>query len=84
MTIEETSAAERLALFGRAFALTPREPSWSDCSPLARTPGRWRVRWHVSEHTVQDHLKSIFTKTGARDRVTVLARALGTGRAPGR
>ena len=28
----------------------------------------------LSEHTVQDHLKSIFTKTGAHDRVTVLLR----------
>jgi DNA-binding NarL/FixJ family response regulator len=32
----------------------------------------------LSEHTIQDHLKSIFTKTGARDRVTLLSRALGT------
>jgi DNA-binding NarL/FixJ family response regulator len=38
----------------------------------------------LSEHTVQDHLKSIFTKTSARDRVTVLSRALGTGRGPNR
>jgi DNA-binding NarL/FixJ family response regulator len=34
----------------------------------------------VSELTVQDHLKSIFGKTGAHDRVTVLSRALGTRR----
>ena len=34
----------------------------------------------LSEHTIQDHLKSIFAKTGARDRVTVLSRALGTRR----
>jgi Bacterial regulatory proteins, luxR family len=26
----------------------------------------------LSEHTIQDHLKSIFAKTGAQDRVTVL------------
>jgi DNA-binding NarL/FixJ family response regulator len=34
----------------------------------------------LSELTVQDHLKSIFAKTGARDRVTLLSRALGTRR----
>jgi DNA-binding CsgD family transcriptional regulator len=34
----------------------------------------------LSEHTVTDHLRSIFAKTGARDRVTVLSRALGTKR----
>jgi DNA-binding NarL/FixJ family response regulator len=32
----------------------------------------------LSEHTIQDHLKSIFAKTAAHDRVTVLSRALGT------
>jgi DNA-binding CsgD family transcriptional regulator len=35
-------------------------------------------RMSLSEHTVRDHLKSIFAKTGARDRITVLSRALGT------
>jgi hypothetical protein len=32
----------------------------------------------LSEHTVQDHLKSIFAKTESRDRITLLSRALGT------
>jgi DNA-binding CsgD family transcriptional regulator len=32
----------------------------------------------VSEHTVQDHLKSIFAKTATRNRRTLLAPALGT------
>jgi DNA-binding CsgD family transcriptional regulator len=45
----------------------------SDTRAMAR-------RMSLSEHTVQDHLKSIFTKTGAHDRVTVLPRALGTRR----
>ncbi len=36
----------------------------------------------LSELTVQDHLKSIFDKTGARDRITLLSRALGTKRSP--
>jgi DNA-binding CsgD family transcriptional regulator len=80
VTIEEASAAERLDLFGRAFGLTPREyellsllATGSDTRVMAR-------QMSLSVHTIQDHLKSIFTKTGARDRVTVLSRALGTRR----
>jgi DNA-binding NarL/FixJ family response regulator len=80
VTIEEASAADRLDLFGRAFALSTREQellsllaTGSDTRAMARLMS-------LSEHTVQDHLKSIFTKTGAHDRVTVLSRALGTRR----
>ncbi|HEU5416598.1 MAG TPA: LuxR C-terminal-related transcriptional regulator [Streptosporangiaceae bacterium] len=84
VTIEEASAAERLEIFGRAWGLTARErellgvlAAGGDTRAIARQLG-------LSEHTVQDHLKAIFSKTGARDRVTVLSRALGTrGRAGG-
>ena len=33
----------------------------------------------LSQHTVQDHLKSIFAKTSVHNRRTLLARVLGTG-----
>jgi DNA-binding CsgD family transcriptional regulator len=80
VTIEETSAADRLDLFGRAFGLTARE---HELLGLLATGGDTRAmarQMSLSEHTVQDHLKSIFTKTGARDRVSVLSRSLGTRR----
>ena len=80
VTIEEASAADRLDLFGRAYGLTARErellgllATGSDTRTLAR-------QMSLSEHTVTDHLKSVFAKTGARDRITVLSRALGTRR----
>lgn len=78
VTIEETSAAGRLELFARAFGLTGRETEL--LSLLATGSGTRAMgrQMSLSEHTVQDHLKSIFAKTGARDRVTVLSRALGT------
>ncbi len=63
-------------MFARAYGLTGREQellgllaTGSDTRAMAR-------QMALSEHTIQDHLKSIFTKTG--DRVTVLSRALGT------
>jgi len=78
VTIEEASAADRLDLFGRAFGFTSRERELlsllavgSDTRALAR-------QMSLSEHTVQDHLKSIFVETDSRDRITLLSRALGT------
>ena len=78
VTVEEASASERIELFGRAFGLTAREyellgrlGTGDDTRSMAR-------EMSLSEHTIQDHIKSIFAKTGARDRVTVLSRALGT------
>jgi DNA-binding CsgD family transcriptional regulator len=74
------ASSERLDLFSRSFGLTVREhellgllATGSDTRAMAR-------QMSLSEHTIQDHLKSIFAKTGARDRVTVLSRALGTRR----
>lgn len=82
VTIEEASATERMDLFARAVGLTAREHEllgWlatgSDTRAMAR-------QMSLSEHTIQDHLKSIFTKTGSRDRVAVLSRALGTKGGP--
>lgn len=80
VTIEEASAADRVDLFSRASGLTAREhellgllATGSDTRAMAR-------QMALSEHTVNDHLKSIFAKTGARDRITLLSRALGTRR----
>lgn len=78
VTIEETSPVDRLEVFSRAAALTTRETELlvhlargSDTRDLAG-------RMFLSEHTVQDHLKSIFAKTSAHSRRTLLSRALGT------
>lgn len=77
VSIEPATAHDRVLVFARACGLTPRETqllhhlvTGADTRDLAR-------HMFVSENTVQDHLKSIFTKTATRTRRTLLARALG-------
>ena len=82
VTIEATSAAERLELFARTFGLTPREDELLGLLAIGGDTRAIARQMAVSELTVQDHLKSIFGKTGVHDRITVLSRALGTRRGP--
>jgi DNA-binding CsgD family transcriptional regulator len=77
VTIEETSPVDRLEIFTRAFGLSGRESelmtllaTGSDTRDLAR-------RMFLTEHTIQDHLKSIFSKTSSHNRRTLLSRAVG-------
>jgi DNA-binding CsgD family transcriptional regulator len=77
VTIELTAPLERLEVFGRASALSAREMTLllhlingSDTRTMA-------AEMFVSENTVQDHLKSIFRKTGASSRRVLLAWAAG-------
>lgn len=78
VSIEPSTASERVSLFARACGLTRRETELlqhlaggADTREVAR-------QMFVSENTVQDHLKSIFDKSRARSRRALLARALGT------
>jgi DNA-binding CsgD family transcriptional regulator len=78
VTMERTSPTERLSVFRRALGLTAREgellthlAAGHDTKDLARI-------LTVSEHTVQDHLKAIFAKTGAHSRGALLSRVTGT------
>jgi DNA-binding NarL/FixJ family response regulator len=77
VTIEASTPVERMTLFGRACGLSVRElelfehlVGGSDTRGIAQ-------QMFVSENTVQDHLKSIFTKTGTSNRRTLLARTVG-------
>jgi DNA-binding NarL/FixJ family response regulator len=77
VTIEASTPAERMTLFGRACGLSARELELferliggSDTRGIAQ-------QMFLSENTVQDHLKSIFTKTGTSNRRTLLARTVG-------
>ena len=77
VTIEQTSPADRVALFARSFAFSARESELvghlsqgADTAEIAR-------KMFLSEHTVQDHLKSIFAKTSTHSRRALLSLALG-------
>ena len=78
VSIETTSPGGRVSLFARASGLSSREAellghlvAGADTRDMARL-------MFLSEHTVQDHLKSIFAKTATRTRRTLLIRVLGT------
>jgi DNA-binding CsgD family transcriptional regulator len=77
VTMETSSPGERRDVFARAHALTGREGE-----VLARLAegGDTRMvatQMAITELTVQDHLKAIFTKTGTSSRRQLLTRALG-------
>ncbi len=78
VTIEDASPVERVGLFARAFGLSPRESALLALLPTGADTRALAQQLYVSEHTIQDHLKSIFSKSRARTRQSLLARALGT------
>jgi DNA-binding CsgD family transcriptional regulator len=77
VTIEESSAAERVDVFSRAFAFTARERELLDYLAAGNDTRAVAQSMFLSQNTVQDHLKSIFAKTASRSRRSLLARALG-------
>jgi DNA-binding CsgD family transcriptional regulator len=78
VTIEEASPTERMSLFARAFGLSVRERELLGHLMTGVDTKDVASRMFLSEHTVQDHLKSIFSKTSVRTRRALLSRALGT------
>ncbi|MGH3877772.1 MAG: LuxR C-terminal-related transcriptional regulator, partial [Actinophytocola sp.] len=79
VSIAASTPVERLEVFALAHALSRRERevlaelvTGADTRALAR-------RLVVSEHTVNDHVKSVLAKTGTTTRQTLLSRIAGTG-----
>jgi len=77
VTIDESSPSERLSLFARCSGLSARETQLLGHLTTGADTREVAARMFLSAHTVQDHLKSVFDKTGTRSRRTLLARALG-------
>lgn len=77
VSIEPSSPTERRDLFARAHGLTPREAELLGLVVDGADTRAIAGALYLSPHTVQDHLKSIFAKTGTRNRRTLLARVVG-------
>jgi DNA-binding CsgD family transcriptional regulator len=78
VSIEAAAPSERVSLFARACGLSSRETELLGRVVAGASTRDVAGLMFVSEHTVQDHLKSIFTKTGTHTRRALLARVLGT------
>ena len=78
LTVDGLIYASSMVMLDSALRKTP-VPALARWLPATGSDTRSMAReMSLSEHTIQDHLKSTFAKTGAHDRVTVLSRALGT------
>jgi DNA-binding CsgD family transcriptional regulator len=77
VTMEEAPPVDRLEIFSRAYALSDRERELLRLVATGADTKTLATRMYLAENTVQDHLKSIFAKTSARSRQSLLARAVG-------
>ena len=77
VTIEPTSPGNRLDVFVRANGLSGRERELLTLLAQGADTVETASRMSLSPHTVQDHLKSVFTKTGTHNRRVLLSHALG-------
>jgi DNA-binding CsgD family transcriptional regulator len=74
VSIEPVTSADRCDLLGRSSGLTMRETELLQRIATGGDTRSLAKQMHLSEHTVQDHLKSIFAKTGASSRRDLLVR----------
>jgi DNA-binding CsgD family transcriptional regulator len=78
VTIETSTPAERREVFALAHGLSPRErevlglvAGGADSRTMARTLG-------LSEHTLNDHVRAVLSKTGSATRQVLLSRIAGS------
>jgi DNA-binding CsgD family transcriptional regulator len=78
VSIEPSTAAERVDLVARSAGLTDRETEVLGVLVAGLTSPEIAARLNLSQHTVNDHVKSVLARTGAPNRQRLLARILGT------
>jgi DNA-binding CsgD family transcriptional regulator len=77
VSIEPSASAERADLFGRAHGLSSRESEVLTLVTGGLDSKSIAERLVLSEHTVNDHVKSMLAKTGSPTRQILVSRALG-------
>ena len=79
VSIEPSTPAERTDLFARVHGLSSRETEVLALLGNGLSTHEVAARLVLSDHTVNDHVKSVLEKTGARTRQVLMSRALGAG-----
>ncbi|MCK2212817.1 helix-turn-helix transcriptional regulator [Actinomadura sp. ATCC 31491] len=74
VTLEAARAPELAPLIAAAYGLTERERRVTELVARGHPTSRIAATLHLSAYTVQDHLKSIFDKTGTSSRGDLVAR----------
>ena len=77
VSIEPTTPTERIDLCVRAFGLTAREAEVVRGVARGLDTASIAAELNLAPYTVQDHLKSVFTKTGVNSRRDLLPRLVG-------
>jgi DNA-binding CsgD family transcriptional regulator len=74
LTIQPALPSQMLPLLLQGFALTRREQELTHFVLQGLSTAEIAVTLHISPHTVQEHLKAIFTKVGVGSRRELVAR----------
>lgn len=77
VTIEPSAAPERMDLFARSHGLSLREAEILGLLGGGLDTREIAGSLFLSEHTVNDHVKAMLAKAGARTRQVMLARVVG-------
>jgi DNA-binding CsgD family transcriptional regulator len=68
IVIEEADASSTMPMRLSAYGLSPREAEVATLVLRGTSTRAISATLHISEHTVQDHLKAVFDKVGVRSR----------------